>query len=84
MRIVILVLLIVLIVDVRRLIKAKKWDGQMEGFCAVRVSLSEDYDTDLIEYLDKIENKSAFFKRAAREFIEEQERFERVFNDERW
>lgn len=79
MPIVIIVLLIVLIVQTNRLGKARKWDGQEEGYRAVRITLAEDIDADLINYLDKIDNKSAFFKQAARDFIEAQERIERVF-----
>lgn len=73
MRIVIIVLLIVLIVKVSRLNKVKKWDNQEEDFRTVQVMLLEDYDTDLINYLNQVENKSEFFKFAARKLINDEE-----------
>ena len=51
---------------------AKQWDGQGEGFHAMRILLSDEYDEDLIDYLAGVKNKSEFFKKAARSYIEDE------------
>lgn len=66
------VIILVFIIITYRVVKAIVKKHNTEGFRTVRVSLSEDYDTDLIRYLNEVENKSEFFKRAARAFIEKQ------------
>lgn len=67
---ILLIGLVVLVIKVLRLRLEREKRSQEEGFRIVRVMLSEDYDTDVIKYLNKIDNKSAFFLRAARDYIE--------------
>lgn len=67
---ILLIGLVILVIKVLRLRLEREKRSQEEGFRIVRVMLSEDYDTDVIKYLNKIDNKSAFFILAARDYIE--------------
>jgi hypothetical protein len=72
----IILLLIAIAYDVS--VRRKKWDKSTLGQKHVQIILSEKEDKDLIKEIRGINDKSEFFKRAARAYLSEN----RLFNSE--